>query len=100
MLIDTSILVRTLQPHHSLYPLATRAIERLLEEGRELHVVAQNFIELWVVATRPVKENGLGMSAEATAAEVERLKNMFALLPENAAIYLVWESLVVAHNVS
>jgi hypothetical protein len=29
--------------------------------GRELHIVPQNLVELWVVATRPVGQNGLGM---------------------------------------
>ena len=63
MLVDTSVLVRTLQPHHPLYSFADRAIRILSEQGRKLHVVAQNLIELWVVATRPLGENGLGMTA-------------------------------------
>jgi hypothetical protein len=49
-----------LQPRHPHYSIAAPAIEALPEQGRELHIVPQNLIELWVVATRPVEQNGLG----------------------------------------
>ena len=100
MLVDTSVLARTLQPHHSLYALTDRAIERLLAQGRELHIVAQNLIELWVVATRPLEQNGLGMTPAAAAGELARIKSMFEFLPETPAIYPIWEGLVTQHNVS
>src|SRR5271170_617256 len=35
-------LIRTLQPHHSLYASADGAIRILPERGRKLHIVAQN----------------------------------------------------------
>jgi hypothetical protein len=60
MLVDSSVLIRSLQPNHSLYNAAERAIRLLPELGRKLRIVAQNLIELWVVATRPLGENGLG----------------------------------------
>ena len=99
MLVDTSVLTRTLQPHHSLYALTDRAIERLLAQGRDLHIVAQNLIELWVVATRPLEQNGLGM-APAAAGELARIKSMFEFLPETPAIYPIWERLVTERQVS
>jgi predicted nucleic acid-binding protein len=99
MLIDSSVLIRTLQPHHSLYTLADRAIQLLPEQGRKLHIVAQNLIELWTVATRPLGENGLGLSAAKAAAELERMKGMFFFLPETPAIYPAWEGLVTQYHV-
>jgi predicted nucleic acid-binding protein len=99
MLVDTSILIRTLQPHHSLYIPAERAIRLLPEQGRELHIVPQNLNELWSVATRPFGENGLGMTAAEAASELERIKGLFLFLPETPAIYPVWEALVVQHQV-
>jgi predicted nucleic acid-binding protein len=100
VLVDTSVLTRTLQPHHSLYALTDRAVERLLAQSRELHIVPQNLIELWVVATRPLEQNGLGMMPHAAVGELARIKNMFEFLPETPAIYPIWESLVVQHKVS
>jgi hypothetical protein len=64
-----------------------RALELLPEQGRDLHIVSQNLVELWVVATRPVEQNGLGMPASSVAPELERLKSMFLLLPDTPAIY-------------
>ncbi len=100
MLIDTSTLLRTLQPRHAQHEAATRALELLPKQGRELHIVPQNLIELWVVATRPVEQNGLGLSLAAAAMELRRLKSMLPLLPETPALYQAWESLVIQHQVS
>jgi predicted nucleic acid-binding protein len=94
LLIDTNILVRTLQPHHPLYSIADRAIRQLLRQGREFHIVPQNLIELWAVLTRPMAYNGLGLMTVAALAELERLKNIFLLLPETPAIFPAWEALV------
>ena len=100
MLVDTSVLIRTLQPHHPLYSSADRAIRLLPERGRKLHIVAQNLIELWVVATRPLGENGLGMTPVEAALELNRIKGIFLFLPETPAIYPAWEALVTQHAVS
>ena len=75
------------------------SIEVLSKRGQDLHIVAQNLIELWVVATRPVAQNGLGLAPQSAEAELKRIKTMFAFLPETPAIYPVWESLVTRHKV-
>jgi hypothetical protein len=62
--------------------------------------VAQNLIELWVVATGPLGENGLGMTPVAAALELDRIKGMFLFLPETPAICPAWEALVTQHAVS
>ncbi len=100
MLLDTSILLRTLQVRHPQYETVVRALEALPTRGRELHIVPQNLVELWVVATRPAEQNGLGLTPMAAAAEVTRIKSMFPLLPDTPAIYPVWENLVVQYQVS
>lgn len=100
MLVDTSVLIRLLQPHHSLYPVADEAIRLLPERGTELHVVAQNLIELWVVSTRPLGENGLGITPAAAAVELDRIQRIFVFLPETPEIYPAWEALVTQHRVT
>ena len=100
MLVDTSILVRTLQPHHPSYAVADGAIQRLPEQGRKLHIFPQNLIELWTVATRPLTQNGLGMSTGVAATELQRIKSIFRLLPDTPAIYPAWEALVIRYQVS
>ena len=100
MLVDTSTLLRTLQPFHPQREVARSAIKALTDQGKELHIVPQNLVELWVVATRPVDRNGLGLTPSACASELARIKSMFLLLPETPAIYPLWEALVIQHQVS
>ena len=100
MLLDTSILLRTLQVRHPQYETVARALERLPTRGRDLHIVPQNLVELWVVATRPVEQNGLGLVPMAAAMEVARIRSMFLLLPDTPAIYPAWERLVIQYQVS
>jgi predicted nucleic acid-binding protein len=99
VLVDTSALLRTLQPGHPQREIVRSAIKILTARGKDLRIVPQNLIELWVVATRPVEQNGLGMAPSAAASELTRLKSMFDLLPETPAIYGAWERLVIQHQV-
>jgi hypothetical protein len=65
VLVDTNLLVRTLQPHHPPYALADGAIAALRSQNKKLFLMPQNLVELWTVATRPMDVNGLGMSTAA-----------------------------------
>jgi hypothetical protein len=62
VLVDTSTLLRTLQPLHPQRETARVATKALAARGHELQLVPQNLMELWVVATRPASQNGLGLS--------------------------------------
>jgi len=89
-----------LQPLHAQRETARRAIKALAARGHELQLVPQNLMELWVVATRPATQNGLGLSIIEATSEPMRLKSMFPLLPDTPAIYPVWENLVIQYRVS
>jgi predicted nucleic acid-binding protein len=62
-LVDTNILTRMADPAHPLHQEAIDAVKLLIQQGHRLHVVAQDFYEFWVVATRPANVNGLGKTA-------------------------------------
>jgi predicted nucleic acid-binding protein len=100
VLVDTNLLIRTLQPHHPLYRIASGAIAVLRSQNRRLYLVPQNLIEFWTVATRPIGVNGLGLSVTAARTEVERLERFFTVLPETPALYPAWKRLVFEHQVS
>jgi predicted nucleic acid-binding protein len=55
--------------------------------------------EFWVVATRPVAQNGLGLSASQAQAELTRLRGFCTLLDDTPAILPQWERLVAQHQV-
>jgi hypothetical protein len=45
LLVDTSLLVRALQPEHPLCGIAKNAIDSLRLKGRRLYVAPQNLVE-------------------------------------------------------
>jgi predicted nucleic acid-binding protein len=98
-LADTNILLRSLQTSHPVYGDVARAVDILLARGDELCVIAQNLIEFWAVATRPVANNGLGLTLTRATQELTNLKASFPVLPDTADILSEWEQLVVKHQV-
>ena len=99
VLLDTNILLRLAQPHHPSSSVALRALRGLRIKNESLHITQQNIVEFWAVATRPIVANGLGISTEQAAAEIDALKRLFILLPE-LPLQDAWERLVVDHAVS
>ncbi len=82
-----------------MYPDVSRSVTVLLSRGDELGVIAQNLIEFWAVATRPIPNNGLGLTIAQATQELAKLKTSFTLFPDTADILKAWEQLVVKHQV-
>ncbi len=98
-LADTNILLRNAEPAHPMHAVTVSATQLLLRHGDMLHIMPQNIIEFWNVATRRIDKNGLGMTITQVQAEVFRIKSLFRLLSDSPAIYPVWENLVIQHAV-
>ena len=98
-LADTNILLRSVQPSHPAYGEVDRVVSILLARGDQLCVLAQNLIEFWAVATRPIANNGLGLTISRTTQELAKLKGLFVILPDTADIFPEWEQLVIRHEV-
>jgi len=64
-----------------------------------MHIIGQNLIEFWAVATRPIASNGLGITPVQAEQELETLKVLFSILPDTTDILPRWEQLVVKHQV-
>jgi predicted nucleic acid-binding protein len=98
-LADTNVLLRSVQTAHPMYGETARGVDVLLAREDELFVVAQNLIEFWAVATRPIANNGLGLTIDRATQELTKLKALFVILPYTADILPAWEQLVVNHHV-
>lgn len=98
-LVDTNILLRLVEPAHSMHAAALDASSGLLAANEAVHITPQNISEFWNVCTRPVAQNGLGWSPEQTDAEVSRLESLFTILLDETGIYREWRQLVVQHGV-
>lgn len=99
ILIDTNVLVRSVERAHPLLRSARDALRHLYEKNHDLFVATQNVSEFWNVCTRPVNLNGLGNSIEATFRLTERLENFFTILPESMETFHQWRALVISHKV-
>jgi len=100
ILLDTNILSRSSQPHHALYKIAVDATAMLRTANHALCLLPQNLYEYWVVCTRPLGENGLGLTVAEAVLEIAKLKGLFRILDDTPAILPAWEKLVVKYQVS
>ncbi len=98
--VDSNVLLRTADPGDPKHEIAVKAISDQIESGETLVITPQIAAEFWNVATRPVDNNGLGMSADETRDEMTRLEGFFSVLDESADVYTEWKRLVVSHGVT
>src|SRR5579859_3826145 len=61
-LVDTNILIRSVQPHDSDYPVVDACLARLVQSSAKLYYTSQNLGEFWNSLTRPADRNGYGLS--------------------------------------
>ena len=99
VLVDTNILLRSVQPNHPLCSQATHAVAKFIRQKDAVFFCAQNIAEFWNVATRPAERNGLGLSPEDALREVSNIEKLLTLLPDVPAIYTAWKQIVAAHKV-
>jgi len=99
VLFDTNVLLRLAQKRQPHNWIAERALHTLLDRNEVLVVVSQALVEFWAVASRPLSANGLGLTVEATAREVDNTKRFLHLLPE-LPVHEEWLRLVTRYRVS
>jgi predicted nucleic acid-binding protein len=98
-LIDTSILARLANIADVQYPVAVRAVMELHRRGEALRVTPQNLVEFRNAATRPVAQNGLGLTSAEAMTKASLFEAAFPLLVETPDIYPAWKTLVDAMGV-
>lgn len=98
-LIDTNVLLRVVI-ENAQRVLAQSAIDTLSQAGFKIVVVPQCIYEFYVVATRPLPHNGLGLTPETMPAFLERICTLAELVPDTSEIYKHWEQLIFAHSIS
>jgi predicted nucleic acid-binding protein len=98
ILVDTNLLLRSIQPNHPQFQAATDTVLALRQKQR-LCITTQNLYELWAVCTRPAGENGIGMTSKDANAELAKVRRFFIHLPDRDDMYDEWERLVILHDV-
>ena len=98
--LDTNILLRLAQRNHPMHHEARDCVRLLLRRKDSVQIVPQVMFEFWVVATRPVANNGLGLAVENVKRKLEKAESFFELLPDTAGIYPEWLRLVHKFSVA
>jgi hypothetical protein len=78
-LTDTNILLRSLNPNDPQYGVVKNALSTFRLRNEVLSIAPQNLIEFWAVATRTVKENGLGLTTAEAESEIAGIRRFFRL---------------------
>jgi predicted nucleic acid-binding protein len=100
ILVDASILVRVLDERSPDSTKCFAAMQKARARRGEFFICAQTAIEFWVVATRPLDVNGLGLTPVQADAALTEYERFLAALPEPPDIAARWRQLVRQHGVS
>ena len=98
VLLDANVLLRLSEPGAALYSTAYDAVAILQKQGFVLHCVPQSIYEFRVVATRPIVNNGLGLSIAETESEIASILSFFPLIDDASGLFAEWRTLVTSHR--
>jgi predicted nucleic acid-binding protein len=100
ILLDTNVLLRDAIQTDPQHEQVSAAVDRLLSDGWEVCMGVQNVVEFWVVATRPLDVNGLGLTPEQAYQEVDVLLHTHTLLRDPPDLLERWLELCSRYVVS
>lgn len=98
-LIDTNVLLRSRDADSPIQGICATAIQHLLGSDADLFVCTQVLAEYWVVATRPREVNGMGLSPQAAAREIDEILSAMETLVEPKDGPVRWHDIVVSHSI-
>jgi predicted nucleic acid-binding protein len=99
-LLDTGILLRLINEDDPLHAAVEQAIDSLILRQEEFLITTQNIAELWNVATRPVVNNGLGLSGrEVAKAYEDTIEPLCGVLVETDTVPDVFRRLLSQYDV-
>lgn len=98
IVVDANLMLRYVETTATHHPFAVASVAHFKSSGDELRALPQCFYEFWVVATRPVANNGLGLSTVQAELEMTGMEALFPMVLDPATLYANWRALVVAHD--
>jgi predicted nucleic acid-binding protein len=98
-LLDTNILLRMSKRDDPHYPTISGALRSLAAQGAQLCFTSQTLGEFWNASTRPVDQNGFGLTTSETDRIARVIERDFQFLPDSREIHDRWRRLLVEHDV-
>ncbi|WP_459555203.1 type II toxin-antitoxin system VapC family toxin [Lacunimicrobium album] len=99
ILVDANILVRLAKQDDADHLAAIKVLEDIQRRGHRPAVVPQCIYEFYVVATRPLVNNGLGLTNSRVDQDIADILLTFVLLPDVPAIFEKWREITSGHRV-
>jgi predicted nucleic acid-binding protein len=93
VLVDTNVLLEATDEGRPLHEQALALFLNAPQDGVDLFLGTQVVREYLVVATRPVENNGLGMSTETALENIRRFRKRASLVAETlraGEVFLEW----------
>ncbi len=98
-LLDSNVLLRWADSRAPEHADCMEAVVRVATASNVVYVCAQVMIESYVVATRPMEVNGLGLTPAQAQQFLADVENSFPCLPEPPNIGKLWSGFVSQHSV-
>lgn len=99
ILLDTNILLRLKEKHAESHQTVKNKIQQFLQIGEKLVLTPQIVYEFYVVATRPLEKNGLGLEVVEVIETIEEFSNLCQLLVEHQDTYQNWLHLMRQYQI-
>lgn len=100
VLVDTGILLRLIDKSDLLSNVADASVTQLVASREQLFVATQNLAELWNVSTRPISENGLGLSPDDVLDRIRAtVEPLCGVLREHRRHYEMLKRLAATHQI-
>lgn len=99
ILLDANIFVRLAHKADAQRDMTLDALSALHAGGHRTAIVPQVLYEYWVVATRPLAQNGLGILPADAAIDLAEFRLDHLLLNDEPEICEIWQGLVTAYEV-
>lgn len=100
ILLDTNIILRSKQKHSPHFDAVVSKLLKLADTEAELVVCPQVIYEFYVVATRPLNKNGLGLSTINAKNEIDNILETYYMPPEDDRLFYIWRKIIADYNVS
>ncbi|MGB7157681.1 MAG: type II toxin-antitoxin system VapC family toxin [Tepidisphaeraceae bacterium] len=97
-LLDTSVLLRVSDRASAEHATCIALLQSLEAPNHEKVICTQVLIEYWVVATRPIEVNGLGISPAEANSHLSDFLNLMPCLAEPPDVLARWRTLVAMTN--
>jgi len=100
VLVDTNVLLRIAKPDDPHHQLALDSLQQLRVARHKIVIVPQVCYEYYVVATRPVEDNGLGMQPKEAIRDIEDHISLFHFLRDERSIFDAWKGLLESYRIT